>query len=79
MQLNLNDIASDSDNVLNRKIEEREIIRVIKQLISAKAPGIDNIINEYIKTTTDTILFQIILDNSVFPNEWLIGVIKAIL
>ena len=53
MQLNLNDI--DSDNVLNRKIEKREITRAIKQLKTGKAPGIDNIINEYIKTTTDMV------------------------
>ena len=46
MQLNLNDIDSDSDNVLNRKIEEREIIRAIKQLKTGKPPGLDNIINE---------------------------------
>ena len=51
---------------------------------TGKAPGIDNIINEYIKTSTDmmlplyTILFNIILDNSVFLNEWLIGVINPI-
>ena len=32
MQLNLNDINSDSDNVSRRKIEEREIIRALKQL-----------------------------------------------
>ena len=56
MQLNLNDIDSESDNVLNRKIEEREITRAIKQLKTGKAPGIDNIINEYIKTTTDMVL-----------------------
>ena len=45
MQLNLNDIDSDSD-VLNRNIEEREIIRAIKQLKTGKPPGLDNIINE---------------------------------
>jgi hypothetical protein len=84
IKIDLDNIDSDSENVLNRRIEEGEVKTAIKQMKNGKTPGIDNVINEYIKTPADLMtplyvnLFNIILDNGVFPNEWLIGVIKPI-
>ena len=42
-------------DILNSKITEDEIIFAIKNLKNSKAPGIDNIVNEYLKTHIEQI------------------------
>ena len=67
--------------ILNNPITSQEITKCISKLKNNKSPGSDLIVNEYIKTTKDIMcpvyvkLFNKILDTSVFPSEWLVGVI----
>ena len=61
-----------------------EILLGIKQLKHGKAPGVDGILNEYIKNTKDLLLppleklFNIILQKGVIPDEWAEGAITPI-
>ena len=62
----------DDENILNKPITEEEIRTCISKLKNHKAPGIDNIINEYITTTEDILMlvyirvFNIIFMNGIF-------------
>ncbi len=76
------EITSDFNSaILNGPITSDEVKRCIRKLKSNKSPGVDNIINEYIKCTVDLLcplyvkIFNKILDTGVFPSEWSIGVI----
>ena len=59
-------------------------IMTIKDLKNDKAPGYDNIINEYIKSTMHLLmplylkLFNKILDTGVVPEIWTLGMIMPI-
>jgi len=75
----------DYDNeVLNRRIEPEEIKKVIHNLKSGKAKGIDCIGNEEIKATEDSMiniyckLFNIVFDTGIIPTAWSIGVIQSL-
>ena len=78
-----------SDNMqtneyLNWKITQGEILRAIRSLNNGKAPGCDHILSEYIKSTSHIFLplyetfFSIILDTGYFPERWSIGCIHPI-
>ena len=51
---------------------------------NSKAPGIDNIVNEYLKTTLAKFLpyyvklFNVIFDSGESPDRWTVGIIKAL-
>ena len=91
----LNTSHEDSDEVinpdnmqtneyLNSKITQEEILRAIRSLNNGKAPGCDHILNEYIKSTSYIFLplyetfFNVILDTGYFPEQWSIGCIHLI-
>ena len=73
--------SDNSSPVLNDPITIDEIKKCISKLKNNKSPGVDNIINEYIKCTQDLLcplyLKQINknFDAGVFPSEWLTGII----
>ena len=76
--------SMDDENILNKPITEEEIRTCISKLKNHKAPGIDNIINEYITTTEDILMpayirvFNIIFMNGIFPDVWSKGIIVPI-
>ena len=49
-----------------------------------KSPGIDNILNEFIKHCPDELIsvivkfFNVILDSGIIPSDWTIGIIKPL-
>ena len=71
-------------DLLNSRITEDEITHAIKNLKNSKAPGIDNIVNEYLKTTLNKFLphyeklFNVVFDSGESPESWTVGIIKAI-
>ena len=74
------DIADD----LNLPITTEEIMKSILNLKNGKAFGGDHILNEYIRTTADTLmpvyvpLFNKIFDSGILPTSWLEGYIIPI-
>ena len=74
----------DDENILNKSITEEQIRTCISKLKNHKAPGVDNIINEYIKTTKDILMpvyirvVDIIFMNGIFEDVWSKGVIIPI-
>ncbi len=73
-----------NSDTLNGPIIADEVQRCIRKLKSNKSPGVDSIINGYIKCTEDlwfplyVKLFNKILDTGVFPSEWSIGAIMLL-
>ena len=69
---------------LNKPFSEAEINKCILKLKNSKAPGHDNILNEFIKITKQTMLpiyvslFNIILHTGLIPESWSIGKIRPI-
>ena len=61
---------------MNRPFTGEEVTEAIKVLKNNKAPGIDQIINEYMKATIGQMLpicvylFNKILDTGEIPQEW---------
>ena len=76
-----NDVVND---ILNCEISEDEILIAVKKLKNNKAPGFDHIVNEYIKSTSTLLLplykklFNMILDSSIIPQIWTVGIIMPI-
>lgn len=70
-------IYSQNDvDLLNSEITEDEVIKAVKNLKNSKAPGLDDIVNEYLKTTVIKFLpyyvklFNLIFDNGESPDSW---------
>jgi hypothetical protein len=69
---------------INMKISKEEILKCIKKLKNNKTCGEDLVINEDIKSTTNTFidiyeqLFNIIFETGIVPDNWLMGNIKPI-
>ena len=61
-----------------------EISKHIKALKNNKSPGIDKILNEFIKHCPNELisvivkLFNVILDSGIIPSDWTIGIIKPL-
>ena len=74
----------DDDELLNSTITADEILKCTKTLNNSKSPGINNIINEYIKNSQSKRLpfyvpsFNTILKSGMYPSQWSIGTIKPI-
>ena len=74
----------DNDEVLNSPITDSEILKCIKSLKNNKACANDEIINEYIKSTSHIMLplytsfFNLIFETGTLPESWLEGIIKPI-
>ena len=79
-----NELPNDSNVHINGYISQNEIFKCIKNLKNNKACGEDEIINEYIKSTSNRFihiyekLFNIIFDTGILPQSWLNGIIKPI-
>ena len=77
-------IDEESDEILNSHITVAEILKCIKSLKTNKACPSDQIINEFLKSTTEIMLpiyvslFNIIFDAGILPDAWLDGIIKPI-
>ncbi|MEW8546895.1 MAG: reverse transcriptase family protein [Candidatus Thiodiazotropha sp.] len=81
---------TENENILrlnqeiNIPISSDEIISAVKMLKNNKSPGIDNVLNEHIKSTVQTLLpiytrlFNIIFDTGVVPESWAVGDILPI-
>ena len=73
-----------NNNEINGNITENEILAATKLLKNNKASGLDNILNEHIKSTIHVMipiykkLFNLILDTGIVPESWTCGVIKPI-
>ena len=69
---------------LDTEVTEEEVKSIILGLKNNKAAGLDNIINEYIKYTSNLLLpiyvklFNRILNSGVVPSSWLNGWIVPI-
>ena len=80
----LNFLENDNDVILNSQITDAEILKCINSLKNNKACSNDNIINEYIKSTSDIMLplyncfFNLVLELDILPDSWLEGIIKPI-
>ena len=72
------------DTLLNDEITEREILDAIKGLKNNKYPGLDSILNEYLKNSPPYLirilyrLFNLVLDTGIIPENWTIGIIKPV-
>ena len=64
---------------INHPITHDEITKCINTLKTNKSSGCDNVVNEYIKSTVNTmlnfyvILFNKIFDSGVIPSQWTFG------
>jgi hypothetical protein len=69
---------------INAYISKENFLKCIQKLKNGKACGEDEIINEYIKSTSNQFiniyekLFNIIFDKGFVPHIWLIATIKPI-
>ena len=75
---------NNNNSYLNDLITEKEVKDSIKKLKTNKAYGVDLVINEFLKVSTEkmltiyTKLFNVVLLTGIIPNDWTIGVIKPI-
>ena len=80
-QFSNNNNNNNNNGILNSKITREEISRCIDRLNNGKSAGLDNILNEHIKSTINLLLgtyeklFNIILDSGCFPQQWSTGMI----
>lgn len=71
----------DENEYLNSPITCGEIEKCIRNLKNSKSPGLDNILNEYIKNTKLLMLplyvklFNAVLDSGIIPSSWVEGII----
>ena len=70
-------IYSQNDaDLLNSEITEDEVIKAVKNLENSKVPGLDDIVNEYLKTTVTKFLsyyvklFNLIFDSGESAGSW---------
>ena len=79
----VNENETENDEI-NMPISESEIRRAAKELKRNKSPGCDQILNEHIQVTLDIMLptyvnlFNLVLDNAVIPESWLVDEILPI-
>ena len=84
---NRESVPTDQNQPVNESINEPftviEIVKHINHLKSNKSPGVDNILNEFLKHCPEELvpvivkLFNLILDSGKIPTSWTIGIIKA--
>ena len=67
------------NEAINLPITTEEITEAVAALQNNKSPGSDQILNEHIKSTLSSLLpiylklFNIIFDNGIFPESWVLG------
>ena len=88
-QTNTSDFSSNANHTnlntsINKPFTDIEIIAAVKNLKNNKSSGIDNILNEHLKTSIHimapvyTKLFNIIFDTGLVPESWSLGNILPI-
>ncbi|CAL4066387.1 unnamed protein product, partial [Meganyctiphanes norvegica] len=76
--------SETNNEFINKEFTEGEVYKHISSLKNNKSPGVDNILNEFLKhcpkelITVIVKLFNIVLDTGIIPSDWTIGVIKPI-
>ena len=77
-------LNNENNEEINQIISENEILQAVKTLKNNKSPGVDDIVNEQIKTTVSYMLpiyvklFNMIFDTGIILENWTIGNIKPI-
>ena len=77
-------VNNEINDEINQPISENEILHAVCSLKTNKAPGLDGIVNEQIKSTISYMspiyvkLFNIIFDSGIMPDAWTVGNIKPI-
>ena len=75
-------ITAELNENINSPITKDEIFKGIKNLKNNKAFGDDQVINEYMKTTSNQFvdiyekLFNLFVDTGIVPESWLLGTMK---
>ena len=73
-----------NEDMLNQPITEDELDKILRNLKNNKSPGLDEILNEYLKSSNTELcniivkLFNVILDTGIIPDSWSVGIIKPI-
>ena len=74
----------NTNNEINEPVESNEVIKAVNSLSNNKACGMDQLINEYFKASSEkllpvlTLLFNIILKTGYIPDSWTMSIIKPI-
>ena len=74
----------NTNEIINEPFTIEEIKKHISSLKKNKSPGIDHILNEFIKHCPETLMyvivliFNIVLETGLIPSDWTIGIIKAL-
>ena len=74
----------ESNEAINQAFTTNDVTNHIRFLKTSKTPGIDIILNEFIKNCPDELipviikLFNIILETGIIPTEWTVGIIKPL-
>lgn len=82
--LTIHDLQRLANDEININITAEEIVKAAKSLKNNKSPGLDNILNEHLKSTINLMcplyvkLFNLILDTGIVPDSWTLGSIKPI-
>ena len=77
-------LIQNNNEIINKAFTKDEIYKHINSLKNNKSPGVDNILNEFLKYCPNELLpvivklFNIVLDSGIIPSEWTIGVIKPL-
>ena len=83
-EINNNLDENDINEDINKPISEQEVRQAIKNLKNSKSPGIDNVVNEQMKSSINIMLpiyvklFNFIFNKGIIPESWTIGLIKPI-
>ena len=68
-------LNNESNEGINQTISENEILQAVKSLKNNKSPGVDDIVNEQIKTTVSYMLpiyvklFNMTFDTGIIPEN----------
>ena len=77
-------VSHEENDFINMPFTSEEIRDHISSLKNNKTPGVDNILNEFLKYSHKelipllVIFFNVILDTGILPSNWTIGVIKPL-
>ena len=75
---------NNRNDLLDNLISDNEVLYCIKKLKNNKASGLDNIANEFLKTSAVKMLgiyvklFNLILITGNVPSDWVMGIIQPI-